>query len=308
MMALCCPWLFLVLVSVAIVLLLRKRYVVAGIVFVVALLLNWWSECFSVGAFVKKSPDKHYLKVMSWNIDGSGYDSLKIYRIAEIIKKERPDVVFLAEDYRESAVLMNDLLTEIYPYSTYEQKLLSFGHFFYSKWPISDSERLKAKEEENYLRVRCVMNMDDRQICFYGCHLASNNYGTNHTAFHINDVRDCLDAFEYIKNMHIASAKRVQEVEVVIADAKHFCHIPMIIMGDLNDVAGSAPLKKLSAAGFHDAWWQGGLGLGATIHKPWPFRIDHILYSNSICIHSINVVRANGLSDHDGLVAELIFK
>ena len=76
-------------------------------------------------------------------------------------------------------------------------------------------------------------------------------------------------------------------------------------MGDFNDVGGSKALRTLENAGLRDAWWEGGLGYGATIHKPLPYRIDHFMYSSELNIRNIKVISSNGLSDHDALYVEI---
>ena len=75
-------------------------------------------------------------------------------------------------------------------------------------------------------------------------------------------------------------------------------------MGDLNDVGGSPTVKVLEDAGLSDAWWKGGFGYGATIHRPLPYRIDHIMYSDRVKLLHIEVVDSEGLSDHNALYAE----
>lgn len=52
---------------------------------------------------------------------------------------------------------------------------------------------------------------------------------------------------------------------------------------------------------------KGGLGYGATIHYPLPYRIDHIMYNDRLRLKSIRKIDAKGLSDHDALVAEFYF-
>lgn len=79
-----------------------------------------------------------------------------------------------------------------------------------------------------------------------------------------------------------------------------------IIMGDFNDVGGSSALRAFKAAGFHDAWWKGGLVYGATIHYLLPYRIDHIMYNDKLTLKSIRKIDAKGLSDHDALEAEFM--
>lgn len=81
---------------------------------------------------------------------------------------------------------------------------------------------------------------------------------------------------------------------------------PILLMGDFNDVGGSKAVRTLECSGFRDAWWKGGLGYGATIHKPLPYRIDHIMYSEQFKLQKIEVVSSEGLSDHDALYAEFL--
>lgn len=55
-----------------------------------------------------------------------------------------------------------------------------------------------------------------------------------------------------------------------------------VVMGGMNDISGSSCLRTLADVGFEDAWWNGGFGYGATIHKPLPYRIDHIFYNDDL--------------------------
>lgn len=78
----------------------------------------------------------------------------------------------------------------------------------------------------------------------------------------------------------------------------------VLIMGDMNDVASSKTLSQLVDFGFVNTWDECGKGKGNTIHKPIPLRIDHI-YAKNFRIVNTNVIPTNGLSDHDGIKAEL---
>lgn len=75
-------------------------------------------------------------------------------------------------------------------------------------------------------------------------------------------------------------------------------------MGDLNDVCGSKAVRNLEDAGLKDAWKNGGFGYGATIHKPFPYRIDHIMYSDKLRLLNIRVIDSEDQSDHDALYTE----
>ena len=45
----------------------------------------------------------------------------------------------------------------------------------------------------------------------------------------------------------------------------------------------------------------------AQLHYPLPYRIDHIMYNDRLRLKSIKKIDAEGLSDHDVLVAEFYF-
>lgn len=237
---------------------------------------------------------------MAWNIDGSQYDSLKVSKIANVIHKYNPDVIFLSEDFDKTGICLDSLLKKNYPYSSYQ---IYSGHVFYSNYSL-DSIRVVAVEDyDNPLRMHVSIMVKGQTIDIYGCHLASNNYTASQVDFHLDQVNDHHDAKQYLKNICDASRLRKLEAQAIIKDMSDRA---TIIMGDFNDVCGSPALRAFKAAGFHDAWWKGGMGYGATIHYPLPFRIDHIMYNDKLRLKSIKKIDAKGLSDHDALVAEFI--
>ena len=61
----------------------------------------------------------------------------------------------------------------------------------------------------------------------------------------------------------------------------------VIVMGDMNDICGSTCLNKFKDSALKDAWSVGGLGYGATIHRPLPYRIDHILFNDKLMLRGI---------------------
>lgn len=75
----------------------------------------------------------------------------------------------------------------------------------------------------------------------------------------------------------------------------------------MNDICGSSAIRVLENAGIKDAWWEKGIGYGATIHYPIPYRIDHIMHTDNIKLNSIQVLNSKAISDHDALYAEFDF-
>lgn len=238
---------------------------------------------------------------MAWNIDGSKFDSLKISEIADVISKLNPDVIFLSEDFNETGIWLDSLLKKNYPYSS---NFAYSGHHFYSKYLLDSIRVVKVEDYNNSLRIHVSVMVNGQSIDIYGCHLASNNYTASQVDFHLDQVNDHHDAKQYLKNVRDASRLRKMEAQAIMKDLTDRA---TIIMGDFNDVSGSPVLRTFQAAGFQDAWWKGGLGYGATIHYPLPYRIDHIMYNDRLRLKSIKKIDAEGLSDHDVLVAEFYF-
>ena len=302
MWALTYPWIILICFIAAVIIGLKKHYWIAGGFVITGLLLNWLCECFAFSfVFDKGIYGKSAVKVMVWNIDGSQYDSLKVSEIANVIHKHNPDVVFLSEDFNETGICLDSLLKKNYPYSS---NLTYSGHHFYSKFLLDSIRVIEVEDYDNPLRIHVIIMVNGQQMDIYGCHLASNNYTASQVDFHLNQVNDHHDAKQYLKNIRDASRLREMEGRAIIKD---MAGRATIIMGDFNDVSGSPALRIFKAAGFQDAWWNGGMGYGATIHNPLPYRIDHIMYNDRLRLKSIKKIGAEGLSDHDALVAEFYF-
>ena len=299
MLALTYPWIITVCFLAAIIIALKKHFWIAGGLVVVGFLLNWLSECFAFSLMSNNEMcGKRTVRVMAWNIDGSEYDSLKVARIADVIHKYKPDVIFISEDFDKTGACLDSMLTKNYPYSS---NMVCSEHQFYSNYVLDSIRVVDVEGYENPLRIHVSMMVKGHIIDIYGCHLASNNYSASHVDFHLDQVNDHHDAKQYLKNIRDASRLRKREAQAIIKDMTDRA---TIIMGDFNDVGGSPALRAFKAAGFHDAWWKGGLGYGATIHYLLPYRIDHIMYNDKLTLKSIRKIDAKGLSDHDALVAE----
>ena len=299
MLALTYPWIITVCFLAAIIIALKKHVWIVGGLVVVGFLLNWLSECFAFSLMSNNEIcGKRTVRVMAWNIDGSEYDSLKVARIADVIHKYKPDVIFLSEDFDKTGACLDSMLTKNYPYSS---NMVCSEHQFYSNYVLDSIRVVDVEGYDNPLRIHVSVMVKGQVIDIYGCHLASNNYSASHVDFHLDQVNDHHDAKQYLKNIRDASRLRKLEAQAIIKDMTDRA---IIIMGDFNDVGGSPALRAFKAAGFQDAWWKGGLGYGATIHYLLPYRIDHKMYNDKLTLKSIKKIDAKGLSDHDALVAE----
>lgn len=176
------------------------------------------------------------------------------------------------------------------------------GHHIYSKFPVIFSDVIEV-EGGNERIISSRFDVRGKDVDVYGCHLTSNNYNEpkmgRQNVERINDVRSL---WNYMKGIETASKQRTLEAETLVDSvaARGRC---ALIVGDMNDICGSRPLRDLKKTGFKDAWSIAGFGYGATIHKPLPYRIDHIFFQSGMKLLGIKKVTANGLSDHDALVA-----
>lgn len=299
MIALIYPWIILLLVVVALILAVRKQFVIGGVCFLASLLLNWYCECFSFHFAVSSvTTYGKVIRVMSWNVNGEYYpeEAGNVEGRIAIIRQENADVLYLAEDFWGIYMQMDSMLKNLFPYSTFYRNT---QHYIYSKFPIVDCKAIEVEGLDMYSieKVRVLYNSDT--LVVYGCHLSSNNYLPDHVDIRYGDAE--YIGSSYLKSIPYASKYRTLEAEAIISD---LVKLPTIVMGDLNDVCGSPCMEVFENAGLRDAWWDGGFGYGATIHKPLPYRIDHIMYSNGLRLKGIKRVCSNGLSDHDALVTD----
>lgn len=300
MLALSIPWILVLLLLLCVFLLIRKSYKHAIGLFVVTLLLNWRYSCFPINFIFVHDGEGRTLKVMTFNIKGSGLDNeVKTSELTNLIIAEDADLVFLTEDMKGCAGLIDSLLCREYHYNQYERYATNR---LYSKYPLGQMERIKIDDYRFSYVFHCGLLLGRDSINLFPCHLMSNNITPERERQDADSIATADGLFDYIKNLDYASDIRQKQI-VSITDRMDKS-VPTIVLGDMNDVCGSIALNMLECAGLKDAWWEGGFGYGATIHHPFPFRIDHIFYSEGLKLINVKVVDSKGLSDHDALVAE----
>lgn len=299
MVALAFPWIIVLFIIVALFLAIRKRFIICFVLCTIAFFLNWYSESFSFNyTFFWKSNTSYDLRVLSWNINGEYYleEAGDIEGRIKMIRQEAPDIIYLAEDYWGIYMQVDSALKFNYPYSSFSRNT---QHYFYSKYPILSCTPVEQDSERYASIEKVIIDYKGDNLVLYGCHLSSNNYQKGH--IDVREGRSSNRFVEYFKAIPYASDLRKMEAIDIVIDMSD---VTCIVMGDMNDVGGSPCMQMFANAGLRDAWWEGGFGYGATIHKPLPYRIDHIMYSDGLHLKSIKKVDANGLSDHDALVAD----
>lgn len=296
------PWLLFILAITSVILLLRKQWKKFVFLAAVIIVSNWWFECIpfriwtSSGGINEKS-----IRIISFNIDGSNGDALeKALNVRDYLRQYPHDIAFIAEFNEQFPQSLDSLLKQEYSFTTYPDSL--FFQYFFGHTPFFNSHRLKNEIGEWVGVYACSTIIRGDTLDLYGCHWASNNYNELNEREEI----EFFSGFKNIKNIHAASFTRKKEAEAIVKEMSKSSHLA-IVLGDMNDVGGSPAIKTLEAAGLKDAWWEKGVGCGATIHHPLPYRIDHIVFDPRIELKAIKVLDSKGVSDHDALYAAFEF-
>lgn len=282
-----------------------RRYWKSGCVMLTgAILTNWYGEIVPVNHNdTNENPGQ--FRVMAWNIHGGGRDMETYLSIADLIKTEDADIVFLSEVFMDASHIMDSLLADRYPYRTTDFHWCA--HYFYSKVPLSRSSHIAVEGGNEVIVCNRVM-FNGRELDVYGCHLTSNNCKVPETGYQsVEQIEDCRSLWSYMKGIDFASRQRKKEAQQV-CDTIASRGGALLVMGDMNDISGSAAMSTFADIGLKDAWWNASCGYGATIHYPLPYRIDHILYNHDLRITHCHKTPAKGLSDHDALVAYFTFE
>lgn len=295
MFPLAVPWILLLLALIAVILFILKKRIIAICLVVVVVLLNLWADCYNVGF---KSDFGGDVVVLSYNVAGSnGYDKKRVNDIFALVIDKDPDIVFFTEYFRDFGDSLHVLLKKNYIYNTRE---LYSHNVIYSNYPISNITRIEGDNAHTSFIVGCSIQIGENLVKVIGCHLSSNNYSSDLDYLTPSDISSTSGVWTYITNMEKASSLRKHEAISILKTIQPKDNV--IIMGDMNDVSGSPTMNIFKDSGFIDAWSRGGLGYGATIHNPIPYRIDHILY-RGLKIKGIGKSNVKGLSDHDALFA-----
>lgn len=295
MLSLIIPWALLLLLAITAVLLFKKKWIVAGDLAIVIVVLNSWNNCFCFGFKNTFSGD---LKVLSFNVNSGGvYDVDKANAVLSIIQKESPDVIFLTENFSPLCDSLHERLHTVYPYDTRRLN----HNVIYSRFPLSNPLIFQMINRGTSYMVECDADVNGKEVKLFGCHLSSNNYSKSKDYLTPDEVNSTSGIKAYFENFSYATQMREMEADTVIYHCKDAERV--VIMGDLNEVSGASSMRKFVSAGYKDAWSVGGFGYGATIHYPLPYRIDHVVYNSGLKLKGIKKIDARDISDHDALVA-----
>ena len=234
---------------------------------------------------------KKTLRVMTFNIHvGVGMDKkLDLQRIADVIKRERPDLVGLQEvDRNVRRTEGKDEIVELAGMTQMEFAFApnldyqggKYGVAILSRWPIKNIvhrmfENKREAERRGMLAVE--IDLDGKRI----------NFVTTHLDYQFEDGR----LFEAEQLMKFIDGTRG----------------PLIVVADLNDIPDGGAYKLMRTK-FDDAWVSSrakGDGFSYPADKPVK-RIDHIFYRTGARVRAKKAWVVQTLaSDHVPVVAEL---
>jgi len=200
------------------------------------------------------------------------------------IKKANPDVVLLLETNerwnRETKSLANS-----YPYEVLVPMENTYGMLLYSKLPLSDTA-VKFMVEDDIPSIHTKITLKNgMDIQLYAVHPTPP-----------------------VPQENVRSAERDKEL-LLVADLAKAANIPVIVMGDLNDVAWSYTTELfLKMSGLLDP--RRGRGFYNTFHAHHSFMrfpLDHAFISEEFKLKSLNRL-SNFDSDHFPMFVSLQYE
>ncbi len=277
---------------------LKLKALVLFIILAIVIFLFWRNNCYHIVAFnFRGDSGEHQFRVLTWNICRPKIiNGIEQEEIARLIIAQNADFIQLNEFVLDSCLVIDSLLNKHYPYRNNANAKIKAGDVFYSKTQLLGSG--KFREVHNCIYSKLVIEKDS--LFIIGCHLPGNNHEGQIEIDDADSIRRVKTFWGYYRNAREKRKEKAQFLKKTIQKST----LPMIVMGDMNDFDASAPMDSLEDAGMKNAWWEGGLGYGATYHEGWlRLRIDHIYYNDKLSLKGVKVVKTE-LSDHNILIAD----
>ena len=203
---------------------------------------------------------------------------LLLARIAEA----RPDVLVTLEsdDWWQRQL---DVLAPDYPYSVKCPQDNLYGMHLYSRWPLSDSS-VDFLVEDDVPSIHTLLHLPcGTRVRMHFLHPAPPSPTEN-----------------------TESAERDAEL-MVVAKSLAGCREPVVVAGDLNDVAWSRTTRLFrKQSGLLDP--RVGRGMFNTYHAKWSllrWPLDHVFHSSHFAVGELRRLPGFG-SDHFALLSELV--
>ncbi len=283
---------------------------------------------FSMPSIPVAKKDKEHLRVVTWNTGLMNYtalDSNTANRNNDIIfrklREADADILCLQEFF--TAVIPHHLnfIDSIarmlhYPYfyfsydrSKFEGKFYS-GSIIFSRYAIVDTQRVEYPSPfiGSVIKAGVIFSGDTIDIIttrLQSVHFQREDY-MELGGFKSGKSSGFGGAKRIINKLRFGYNSRIVQVQLV-TDMISKSRRPLVFTGDLNDVPVSYTYTQVKK-GLEDVWINKGSGFGRTfIYLSPTLRIDHIFYNGRFKGRHVQRILAEGASDHNALLADLIF-
>lgn len=269
-------------------------------------------------------PKENVLKVLTYNVMGFAYKNHSKEspnKIIQYIAQSDADIVCL----QEYAIGSSDkFLTpgkvyqalDMYPYRSVipinSSGYLKFGIAVFSKYPISNSRRIKYESDFNGSSIH-ELDIKGKKLTLINNHLESFKLTmedrSRYTAFIKNISTDTFDGIKGALEQKLGPAfrMRAKQADVVAAEIKKAKGDYILVCGDFNDTPISYAHRTVQGP-LVDAFAESGKGMGITYNQNlfW-FRIDNILHSSNMKALNCTVDKIR-YSDHYPLWCYLVME
>ncbi|PKP22135.1 MAG: hypothetical protein CVU05_05230 [Bacteroidetes bacterium HGW-Bacteroidetes-21] len=307
------------------ILLIIKKY--KRLIFIFILPFVW--SCFLItdyyqfGFFNEKVPEQKTFKLMTFNVRLFNLYSWKNNlewrdSIMNFIQEENPDVLCLQEYYENTKGDFEtfNILTKELGYQYHHRyfpvivkKFQRFGIATFSRFPIVGKEQILFDKSSN-MTLRSDIEVDSGVVIrVFNNHLESIRLSAEDLNY-VSDVKVAEKEIERGKGI-ISRLRRAyrerQSQALIIAEKISESIYPVLVCGDFNDVPVSYCYGTISN-NLNDAFIESGSGSGSTYPgKVHSFRIDYILYSDSLKSYNTHTYKSE-LSDHYPLISYIGYK
>ncbi|MDX1909352.1 MAG: endonuclease/exonuclease/phosphatase family protein [Bacteroidia bacterium] len=269
-----------------------------------ALLASGWVTTKDIRWADDTTPGKASIRILSYNVGTFAYKSEKIGQIAELIRRENPDVVTLQEfrNHRmnDSTLALEHLAARLgMPYYRFIHLPIHIhGVVMYSRFPITEVDTLYLPREEiNSGFLTTVEVPGYGPVGIGNIHLSSYHVGQ---LFRENESwQERIKAFMGIAGRVL----RRQQIKVdQILDKTRRYPYPIVLTGDFNAVPHSRIVSEFNSR-FQDSFMAEGSGIGWTypVLGPLGIRIDYQFCTPEFHVLSHRIIRKR-LSDHYPIV------
>lgn len=213
-----------------------------------------------------------------------------------LIQREQPDVILLQELTPAIADHIVAQLGADYPYRRLAPKDGSFGFGFFSRYPLTGGDLLRAPGGHRFVQIATV-SLAGREVDLYNCHLLP-------------------PLGKALRRLGPTRVTRLREAQIrLLTDRIFAAERPAIVAGDFN-LTPSQQAYHLLTPVLTDAWTEAGVGPGVTwpqnmLPLPWRtiplLRLDYCFHTPDFVARRARVLYSITGSDHCPLVVDLAF-